>query len=69
MCAVFSSGGQCLCWTPRWPFPDEFALLEQWAILSAPAPNYVGLLCDQLATAGEIQCSFNAHSRTGKGAY
>lgn len=51
-----------LCWTP-----DEFALLEQWVVLSAPAPDYVGLLCDQLATAGKIQYSFNTHSRTGKG--
>lgn len=37
--------------------------------LVPPPLDYVGLLCEQLATAGEIQCSFNAHLRTGKGAY
>ena len=37
--------------------------------LVPPPLAYADLLCDQLATAREIQCSFNAHSRTGKGAY
>lgn len=32
--------------------------------LVPPPLAYADLLCDQLTTAGEIQCSFNAQERT-----